>query len=755
MQHVTIQTRWAKEVSPDNALREYPRPQMERNTWTNLNGLWSYAITKKDAPKPASFSGEILVPYPIESALSGVKKALMPDENLWYKRSLNYVPKAGTHTVLNFGAVDYQCWIYVNGTEVGNHEGGYTAFSLDITHALKSGKNELVVKVYDPSDAGIGPRGKQVLNPKDIYYTPSSGIWQTVWLEEVPEKYITGLEITPDVDASSVLIKVNSKSDETVSLIFDGKSIPGRSNQLIRIPVKNAKLWSPASPYLYDLEVKLGADVVKSYFGMRKISVAKDDKGIDRIMLNDKPYYNLGTLDQGFWPDGLYTAPTDEALAFDIKAIKAMGFNTIRKHIKIEPARWYYHADKIGMLVWQDFVQPNPGLPAGAKEIFEKQGAEMLSQLHNSPSIVTWVLFNEKWGQYDQARLSKWVKEKDPSRILDGHTGEYLYVNGKLRSPSPDAYVNADITDVHAYPDPMNSIKMDGKAQVCGEFGGIGVFIPEHQWLTGSAWGYIQEKPAALKAKYEVMNSHLQIFYREGLSGSIYTQPFDVEGEQNGLMTYDREVIKIPFAELRRIHSALNPDVQVNASHDPIAKDADLTEPAQLYADAITLYIKGNRDERFLKKLVMMAGQNNDLAGKERFGNSYLDILGKPYSSEELAAISEMTTKTTDRGFAILLEQAKNNRKANVKAMSTIYADVIFPFISKSGGDPDWEGLESLLKPYGDTGVEIYLRAKTISALEAKNWEIYKVASKAYLDKFGDYISPDEKERFLKATKEN
>jgi len=755
IQPVAIQTRWAKEVSPTNALKEYPRPQLVRSNWTNLNGLWNYAITKKDSARPQKFDGKILVPYPIESALSGVKKALQPEENLWYQRSIDYKPAAGKKTILNFGAVDYQCWVYVNGKEAGTHEGGYTEFSFDITPLLKPGQNEISIKVYDPSDAGIGPRGKQVLHPQSIYYTPSSGIWQTVWLEEVANAHINSLTITPDIDQSKVDIRVNANSDEQVALTIAGKTITGKANQNLSFALPNAKLWSPSSPYLYDLQVKMGDDEVKSYFGMRKISISKDSKGVDRISLNNKAYYNLGTLDQGFWPEGLHTAPTDEALAFDIKAIKNMGFNTIRKHIKIEPARWYYHADKIGMLVWQDFVQPNPGLPAGSKEIFEKQGAEMLVQLHNYPSIVTWVLFNEKWGQYDQARLSKWVKQTDPSRILNGHSGEYLYVNGKLRSPSPDAYVNADITDVHAYPDPMNSIKMDGKAQVCGEFGGIGVFIPDHQWLAGSAWGYIQEKPASLKAKYEVMNQHLQLFEKEGLSGSIYTQPFDVEGEQNGLMTYDREIVKIPFSQLRRIHAALNPDVNTNIPKDVNAKDADLTEPTQLYANAISEYLKGKTDAAQLKKLTLLASQNNDLAGKERFGSAYVNTLQPPYSESDLSLLTEITKKTTDKGFTVLLDQAKEDRNIQVKAMNIIYSDVIATQVGKPDSKPNWEKIKNDIKTFGPTGEEIFLRARTIHTLNQKDWESYKAVAGEYLQKYGDHIPQNEKEMFEKNINEN
>lgn len=759
MQPVQIQTRWAKQVSPENALKEYPRPQLIRDNWTNLNGSWEYAITSKGAAKPENFTGHILVPYPIESALSGVKKMLKPSENLWYRRRFTVPANASGKTLLHFGAVDWEATVWVNGTLVGSHRGGYTAFSFDVTGALRQGENELVVKVYDPTDQGFQPHGKQVSNPANIYYTPCSGIWQTVWLETVPKEFISGLEITPDIDRSVVNVTVRSASNAAVSLIIEGKAVKGKANTAIAVPVRSARLWSPASPYLYDLEVRLGNDQVKSYFGMRKISVAKDASGADRIMLNNKPYFNLGTLDQGFWPDGLYTAPTDEALAFDIRAIKAMGFNTIRKHIKVEPARWYYWADKLGMLVWQDMVNPNQGLPEGAKEEFEKESGEILSQLKNVPSVVCWVLFNEKWGQYDQARLTSWIKKTDPSRIVNGHSGEYLYVNEQLRSPSPDAYVNADMTDVHAYPDPMNSVPMPGKARVCGEFGGIGVFIPDHQWNTGSAWGYINSTPAAFKAKYAVMNQHLKLFEAEGLSGSIYTQPFDVEGEQNGIMTYDREVVKIPFADLRQIHSALNPEALsggwLSGLGEVTAEAAELTEPAQVYADAVADYMKGKRDAEFLRRLTMMAGQTNDLAGKARFGAAYMATLKEPYSQEDLAFIDGMTKKVSDKGFALLLERAKSDRPAQVKAMNIVFADVVAAFVPTPDSKPDWSAVEAAVRPYGSAGEEMYLRAKVIHTMNQQDWTQFKPAAQLYLSRFGEHIKAEEKAMFEKALAEH
>ncbi|MFW2475796.1 MAG: glycoside hydrolase family 2 protein, partial [Sediminibacterium sp.] len=759
-QPVSITTRWAKAVSPANALKEYPRPQLERKnlpngqaSWVNLNGLWDYAISDSVTTTPA-YAGKILVPYPLESSLSGIKKALQPAERLWYKKVFTHNSNTSEKTILHFGAVDYQCWIYLNGKEIGIHEGGYTAFSFDITPYIRSGENELVVKVYDPSDAGIGPRGKQVLNPANIYYTSSSGIWQTVWLESVPEKYITQITITPNIDKSSVAIKVGADTDEPITITLDGKTTTGNANQLINIPIKKARLWSPADPYLYDLDIKMGKDQVKSYFGMRKVSVQKDAQGHERIFLNNQPYFNLGVLDQGFWPDGLHTAPTDEALRFDIEAIKSMGFNTIRKHIKIEPARWYYHADKLGMLVWQDFVQPNPRLPEGAKQIFEKQGAEMMAQLYNHPSITTWVLFNEKWGAYDQQRLTEWVKKTDPTRLVNGHSGEILYVNEKLRSPSPNAYVSADITDVHSYPDPMNSLAMPGKARVLGEFGGIGVFIPGHQWNTNSAWGYINVTPAALKAKYQVMNQHLQLLEKEGLSASIYTQPFDVEGEQNGLMTYDREVIKIPFGELRKIHEPLNPGVgEISRFLEMSVKNADLTEPTQVYANLMQSYLNGKRDDQTLKALTQLAIQNNDAAGKQRFGQAYISMLSKPYSADDLAFLEGSTKKVTDPGFQPLIQhlQQNTNRPLHVKLMNMVYADLIAPAVPNAQAKPNWDEIAEKVKPYGAVGEEMLLRAKTVHTYNQKDWAAFVPTAKAYTEKYGSNLKPEELKQFKEA----
>ncbi|HJU45178.1 MAG TPA: hypothetical protein VJ647_00260, partial [Chitinophagaceae bacterium] len=431
------------------------------------------------------------------------------------------------------------------------------------------------------------------------------------------------------------------------------------------------------------------------------------------------------------------------ALAFDIKAIKAMGFNTIRKHIKVEPARWYYHADKLGMLVWQDFVNPSQRLPEGSKAAFEKGAEETMKELHNYPSVVAYTIFNEKWGQYDQQRITEWVKKTEPTRVINGHSGEYLYVNEQLRSPSPNAYVSADMTDVHSYPDPMNAIQMPGKAKVLGEFGGIGVFIPDHQWLTNSAWGYIQEKPASLQAKYAIMNQHLQLLEREGLSASIYTQPFDVEGEQNGLMTYDREVVKIPFEELRKIHAYLNPDM--GALPEVTAKDPDLTEPGLIYSKMLQGYIDGKKDPSFLKKLAMTASQVGDKPGAQRIGGEYIASLRTPLSEEDIRSVVQFAKTTKDAGFKLMNEQPdafKNvlgDRQYVVNMMNMIYKGDMEPMI-QGNDNPDWAAIETKVRSYGAPGEEMFLRAKTIHFYNKQDWPNYIPVATEYLAKYGKNV---------------
>jgi beta-galactosidase/beta-glucuronidase len=566
--NMSLPTRWSKDVSPLNTLPEYPRPQMVRANWESLNGLWDYAVTDSTTYRPDQFDGKILVPYPLESALSGVKRVLQPDQRLWYQRSFSIGEKQkDKRFLLHFGAVDYQATVYVNGKEMGRHTGGYQEFTVDITAAVQKGGNELMVAVTDPTDKGNNPKGKQVLTPQGIMYTPTSGIWQTVWMETVPEVYIKKLHFTPDVDNSSLTLQVScSGNSNGYTIRAEARSgdkevgaTTGLQDVLLRLPVKDVHLWSPDDPFIYDLTMMLlkngkVIDTVGSYFGMRKIQVKKDSLGQERIFLNNKYTFNLGVLDQGFWPDGIYTAPTDAALKWDIEAIKGMGFNTIRKHIKIEPARWYYWCDRLGMLVWQDMPYP-ANLSDEAKMEFEKENEANISELYNYPSIVCWVLFNEGWNSYDQERLTSWVKRKDPSRIVDGHTGEN-YDRNSPRDPS-QKWIDADMTDVHDYPGPGIAPYLPGKAKVLGEWGGVRVPTPGHQWDPSKGWGYIQSSSAEFAKKYAFMIRHLKLFEEEGLSASIYTQPFDVEIEENGLITYDREVFKIPMETMKKLNSLM------------------------------------------------------------------------------------------------------------------------------------------------------------------------------------------------------
>lgn len=569
MQPVPLQTRWAQEVSPRNALPEYPRPQMLRPQWENLNGLWEYAVTSWDADMPSTFDGQILVPFPIESALSGVKKVFLPTQRLWYKRSI-VAPdtRGGKRALLHFGAVDWKAAVYLNGKLIGRHMGGYQHFSFDITASLQPGKNELVVSVLDPTNLGPNPTGKQFLRPRKILYTAVSGIWQTVWMETVPPVHVTDLYMTPDIDSDCLLLRVNTSftgpgySIEAVAYAGNQPigEVRGQPSSLLDVPVPHAHLWHPSDPFLYALTIRLlhngqVIDSVTSYFGMRKIEVKNDSSGIPRIFLNNHYTFQLGVLDQGYWPEGLYTAPTDAALLFDIQTIKNMGFNTIRKHVKIEPDRWYYHADKLGILVWQDMV-PCADESFYATTQFEYENTENLRQLHNFPCIVVWVLFNEGWGKYDQQRLTKWMKEADSSRVINGHSGENLDEYSDL--PPSQWWVGSDLADVHYYPGPSIGPASPGKARVLGEWGGLRVRTPGHQWNANAGWGYAEVLPARFAERYAIMMERLKRYEKQGLSGAIWTQPYDVETEENGLMTYDREVMKLPIQDVKQMNSRMS-----------------------------------------------------------------------------------------------------------------------------------------------------------------------------------------------------
>ncbi len=540
-----LMTRWAKDVSPENAHPEYPRPQMVREAWQNLNGLWQYAIAAEGEAPPVGkdLTDEILVPFPIQSALSGVMK---PADRLWYRRTFT-VPEAwkGGRVLLHFGAVDWEATVYVNGKKAGDHRGGYDAFTLDITDALKgSGRQELIVGVFDPTNSGNQPRGKQVAKPRGIWYTAVTGIWQTVWLEPVPETHIDRLVITPDVDKKCLRLTVETAGEApdlaVEAVATDGGTqvgkASGKAGAELSLPVKAPKLWSPDSPHLYDLTVELKhkgktVDAVSGYFGMRKIEIGKDDKGVTRMLLNGKFVFQMGPLDQGWWPDGLYIAPTDEAFKYDVEITRKLGFNMTRKHVKIEPDRWYYWCDKLGLLVWQDMPNGNNKTPESKKQ-FEKELRALVEGHRNHPSIIMWVVFNEGWGQHDTERYAKLVKELDPGRLVSGVSG---WADKKC----------GDILDVHSYPNPKGARPEPTRAAVQGEFGGLGLGVPGHTWKK-QHWGYRgMADREALTAGYErVLRTIYEMKDSMGLSGAIYTQITDVEVECNGLLTYDRAVVK-------------------------------------------------------------------------------------------------------------------------------------------------------------------------------------------------------------------
>jgi beta-galactosidase/beta-glucuronidase len=557
-----LKTRWAKDVSPKKPLDEYPRPQLVRKEWQNLNGLWDLGITPKDATQ-GQYTEKILVPFPVESALSGVMKMVSENERIWYRRGFE-IPRGwkGQRVLLNFGAVDFDTKVFVNGKEAGTHVGGYDGFSFDITDYLnKKGANELVVSVWDPTDAGTQPRGKQIRKPHGIWYTPTSGIWQTVWLEPVNAAHIRNLKITTDIDSGEVTVKpilTSTMGQYSVEVaVRDGiNRVSGTSATAgaeIKLPVEKAKLWTPEKPHLYTLTatLKLGnrtIDKVESYFGMRKISLGKDSKGFTRMLLNNKPYFQFGPLDQGFWPDGIYTAPTDEALKYDIEMTKKFGFNMARKHVKVEPDRWYYWCDKLGLLVWQDmpsgekYIRPADAditrSPESGKE-FETELAALVSGRGNHPCIVMWVPYNEGWGQWDTARIVDLVKKQDPTRLVDDASGW------------SDRGVG-DVMDMHLYPGPGSPEPEEKRAVVLGEFGGLGLPLKGHTWQSEKNWGYrsYTNEVELTSAYLDLVTKLFPLVGQKGLSAAVYTQTTDVEIEVNGIMTYDREKVKLDLDKI-------------------------------------------------------------------------------------------------------------------------------------------------------------------------------------------------------------
>lgn len=570
-----ISTQWSEQVNPDNVLPEYPRPIMERTEWKNLNGLWDYAIIEKGKHTPSVFDGKILVPFAVESSLSGVGKTVGAEKELVYRRSFD-VPSSwkGKRVLLHFGAVDWKTDVWVNDVKVGSHTGGFTPFSFDITEALQGKNNTLLVKVWDPTDKGYQPRGKQVSRPEGIWYTPVTGIWQTVWLEPVSESYIQDLRITPDIDNSllslKALVKDATSKDLVEVKVFDGqqlvaqgKSINGECVQ-VAMP-ENAKLWSPESPFLYTLKVSLKqggklVDEVSSYAAMRKYSSKRDANGIVRLELNNKPLFQFGPLDQGWWPDGLYTAPTDEALLYDIQKTKDFGFNMIRKHIKVEPARWYTYCDKLGIIVWQDmpsgdrnpewqnrkyFEGTEMKRSAESEACYRKEWKEIMDALYSYPCIGTWIPFNEAWGQFKTPEIVEWTKQYDPTRLVNPASGGNHYTCG-------------DMLDLHNYPAPELYLYDAQRATVLGEYGGIGWVVQGHIWEPDRNWGYIQfNSSKEVTDEYVKYAEKLYDLIPRGFSAAVYTQTTDVEVEVNGLMTYDRKVIKLDEKRVREINRKL------------------------------------------------------------------------------------------------------------------------------------------------------------------------------------------------------
>jgi len=554
-------TRWGKALDRDAPLPEYPRPQFQRADWLNLNGVWDYAINKQDASFEG-WQGEIIVPFSPESQLSGVGKILRPDEVLHYRRSFTLESDFLKHTtLLHFGAVDHACRVWLNGQEAGAHVGGFTPFSIDISACVREGANELRLEVTDPTDTSWASRGKQSGKPGGIWYTAQSGIWQTVWLESLPQRHLSRVRMEPDIDAGVIKI---TPGDDCIA-IFQEQKFALRAREATKIPVRDMRLWSPEDPHLYDISFQCGEDCVQSYFGMRKFSLGKDKTGTPRLMLNNAPYFQNGLLDQGYWPDGLLTPPSDEALLFDIQTCKALGFNMLRKHIKLEPLRWYYHCDREGMLVWQDMVNggskysfgvigalPFLGvrLDDGPKNYkrFGRESEEgraryyeelacMVEHLQNCVSLCMWVPFNEGWGQFDSNKAVEFIRERDTSRTIDHASGWHDQGGGDCVSP------HIYFTRLKAPP----RRKWGNRAFVLSEFGGYSHAVEGHVWNPGRVFGYrIFKTLDALQAAYaKLLVKQVKPLKEAGLSAAVYTQVSDVEDEVNGLMTYDREIVKI------------------------------------------------------------------------------------------------------------------------------------------------------------------------------------------------------------------
>ncbi|HTJ00377.1 MAG TPA: glycoside hydrolase family 2 TIM barrel-domain containing protein [Dongiaceae bacterium] len=546
---------WAAEVNPTNVLPEYPRPQLCRPEWLNLNGLWDCRIGTNWDALPEQYDRRILVPFPLESALSGITEALGAQSVLWYRRTVRLPAGWSSQQVLlHFGAVDWETRVWVNGHFAGTHQGGFDPFTFDITAALRpEADQEVVVAVMDPTE-NDQPRGKQSRKPEGVFYTSTSGIWQTVWLEPVPAINIADLKMTPAADLKSLQLTIHVASldpDLQVEAVaragaVEAGRITGRPNERLAVPVQNPHPWSPEDPFLYDLTVRLlkngrELDRVTSYFGLRHVDLGRDAAGMVRIRLNGNPLFQIGVLDQGFWPEGIYTAPCDAAIRHDLEFVKSGGFNLVRKHVKVEPQRWYYWCDRLGLLVWQDMPCANNNTRPGRLQ-FETELQRMLTTLHNHPAIISWVLFNEGWGQYDTERLVASVKAADPSRLVDNASGW------------TDKSVG-DFQDAHTYTDPAAPATDGRRASVLGEYGGFGLVLPGHAWI--KPWAYrMLSDPETLRAWYAYgLHEARQQYQTRGLCAAVYTQLTDVENESNGLQTYDRRVAKMTPAALAWINS--------------------------------------------------------------------------------------------------------------------------------------------------------------------------------------------------------
>ncbi len=556
-------TRWGARLQPDQTWTEYPRPQMRRARWQNLNGLWELAITSRQGPRPKRFPHRVLVPFAVESRLSGLGLAVRPDQVLWYRRSFSLQKRPGHRVLLHFGAVDWEAQVWVNGHQVGKHRGGYDPFWMDITEALGNRQeHELVVRVWDPTDSGYQPRGKQTLRPRGIWYTAVSGIWQTVWLEQVPPQFIRRLKITPKVPEKSVevIALVHQGQHCTVQVqvlqqdqvVAQGITWPGKP---LRVSIPHPRLWSPEDPFLYDLKVTLlnaqaqVVDQVESYFGMRQVGLVRDSQGRLRLGLNGKPLFQFGPLDQGWWPEGLYTPPSDQAMLYDLQVVKRLGMNMIRKHVKVEPQRWYYHCDRLGILVWQDM--PNGDRHIGRRDPDLKRSPEsaqnfrqelqaVVDALYNHPCVVMWVPFNEGWGQFDTAGITRWLQQYDPTRLVNSASGWTDRGTGH-------------VLDIHAYPGPAMPPLESRRAVVLGEFGGLGWPVPGHLWTQKRNWGYrTYHSQEELQRHFDQLMQRLLPLVSRGLAAAVYTQLTDVETEVNGLMTYDRAVLKVDEELVRR-----------------------------------------------------------------------------------------------------------------------------------------------------------------------------------------------------------